>query len=91
MADPDEFPDLDSISDYIDRATGKLMDLNHKTTQETQREIQRLEKYKDQYCSLIEEMQEVLAIGGMLHSRLTGDMIMEEYGIELVEEDGGEE
>lgn len=90
--DPEKFPDAESVSVFLERNYGRLMDTNHQTYQDIRKEIERLSRLRDRYNNYIDEMCEALAIGAMLTAQMTADMIMEEFGIVLAgSEDDAEE
>lgn len=95
MVDEEKFPDIAAINQFLQRSSGRLMDMNHHNYKNALREVERLDRLADSFCTLIHEMKEAFAIGAMLSAQMTADMIREEYEIipadELEEEYDEEE
>lgn len=80
-------PDFIEISAVLEKNTGRLMDINHKTYQDVRQEIARLNRHRDHFNELIDDMCEALAIGAMLTANMVRDMIAEEYDIVPINEE----
>lgn len=85
------FPTFSSVDDYIHEQTGELMDLNSEMIQFSRKAVFALEELLMRFTSIVESIREAHAIGAMMTSELTTDMIMEEFAIERSDEEEVEE
>lgn len=98
MADDPLFPDFKAVEEHLNAEIEELMDVNHEVMQSIRRRVVALQRFRDQFNEIMDDIIETEVLGMKMLADLAGDMIMDEFGIEQVQheeddqvEDGEEE
>lgn len=87
MENQSEFESFSEIDEYIAARQGELMDINHEMMQFSRNSIMEIQGYVRRFQDVANQLYEAHAIGAKMMSDLTGDMIMDEMGLEKVADD----
>lgn len=85
------FQSIDDVDEFIVDQQGELMDINSEMIQYSRRAVRALENFTSRFNDIVNSIKEAHAIGAMMMSDLTTDMIMNEFGIESATEEEEEE
>ena len=86
-----EFESFADIDGFIAEQRGELMDLNHQMLQFSREGAREIEGYHARFEQICAQMYEAHAVGARMFADLTGDMIMDEFGLEKVDPEGDDD
>lgn len=89
--DPEGFESFSDIDDYLAQSQGELMDINHEMIQFSRESTQALLRFTRRFAEISETMFNAHAIGAKMMADLTGDMILDEYGLEKISDEEDDE
>lgn len=87
----EEFKDIDDVDPFIAKAMGKILDGNHELMQYSREAIYKLDELRTRMNEIYDDIMEAHAVGAKMIADLSGDMIMNEMGLEKLTHDDPDE